>query len=49
MANSNTVPAAMDEGFLLLFFKKEVLFLLSIAFAYLGSYIFLEEEMKTFC
>jgi hypothetical protein len=39
------VPAAIDEGFLLLFSKKEALSLPFFLFAYLGSY---EKRSKNF-
>ena len=44
-AGLNSVPAEMDESFLLLFFKKEGLCLTYFPFAYLGSY---KKETKTF-
>jgi hypothetical protein len=37
-ASMNSVPMAIDESFLLLFFKKEVLFFFLFLFVYLGSY-----------
>jgi len=44
----NSVPMAIDESFLLLFFKKEVLFFFLFLFVYLGSYLFFKKESASF-